>query len=684
MQSARGPGPHQRAGTRARPPPAAQVLARSSPEDKLTLVSLLKKEGEVVAVTGDGTNDAPALKESDVGLAMGIAGTEVAKEAADIVIMDDNFSSIVKCGAARRGSSVPRGGLLRVRLPPAGWPAASYPAPPPTPRRPRRRSVLWGRSVFNSIRKFLQFQLTVNFVSLVRRLRWLRRGRAHPAQRAAAAVGEPHHGHHGRARARDGGPQPRAAQRKGARAGRGGAVGEQGPRCRASRRAAARRSWRSGRGAPAARSLRRQWPSPTHTPRPPARLQPYGREEPLITVRMWKHILVQGCYQLFWLFFFMYALPTFKWERYWVTDTCTLLATGPLGAPDAAYCAARSAAPAAGGGLGLNATAAGAYCGMLNHCGWPCAAGGGRGGAECAAAVAAAGGGAFAAGAVPDGAREALCPGGGGGAPCAAYTEFRGAQQFWEDAHEAQAGAEIKRVDSLLFNSFIFLQARARRRARSRLLWGGAARGAACAPAEGRPRRVRAAHEAAGLRPLLLTRARPLHARAPAAARPQVFNEINARRIHDELNVFEGLAHSPIFLLVLVITVSLQAIIMQTPVGLFFKVIPINGVEWGISIGIGAGAVVVSVLTRLITRALERRAARRRVALGLPLIAEAPPRKDGKGGGGGGGAAGGKLAGSFAKLADALTKGAGKKGANGAAAAEAAATEMAPAKAGAR
>lgn len=74
-----------------------KVLARSSPEDKLTLVSLLKKEGEVVAVTGDGTNDAPALKESDVGLAMGIAGTEVAKEAADIVIMDDNFSSIVKC-----------------------------------------------------------------------------------------------------------------------------------------------------------------------------------------------------------------------------------------------------------------------------------------------------------------------------------------------------------------------------------------------------------------------------------------------------------------------------------------------------------------------------------------------------------------------------------------------------------
>ena len=97
-----------------------QVMARSSPTDKYNLVKLLKKTGEVVAVTGDGTNDAPALKESDVGLAMGIAGTEVAKEAADIVIMDDNFSSIVK-------------------------------------------SVLWGRSVFANLRKFLQV-FTASFI----------------------------------------------------------------------------------------------------------------------------------------------------------------------------------------------------------------------------------------------------------------------------------------------------------------------------------------------------------------------------------------------------------------------------------------------------------------------------------------------------------------------------------------
>lgn len=104
--------------------PTLEVLARSSPEDKYRLVKTLKALGEVVSVTGDGTNDAPAMKEADVGLAMGIAGTEVAKEAADIVILDDNFSSIVK-------------------------------------------ACMWGRCVFSNIRKFLQFQLTINLVALI-------------------------------------------------------------------------------------------------------------------------------------------------------------------------------------------------------------------------------------------------------------------------------------------------------------------------------------------------------------------------------------------------------------------------------------------------------------------------------------------------------------------------------------
>ncbi|XWS64693.1 hypothetical protein CRYUN_Cryun05aG0025200 [Craigia yunnanensis] len=101
-----------------------RVMARSSPFDKLLMVQCLKQNGHVVAVTGDGTNDAPALKEADIGLSMGIQGTEVAKESSDIVILDDNFTSVVT--------------VLR-----------------------------WGRCVFNNIQKFIQFQLTVNIAALV-------------------------------------------------------------------------------------------------------------------------------------------------------------------------------------------------------------------------------------------------------------------------------------------------------------------------------------------------------------------------------------------------------------------------------------------------------------------------------------------------------------------------------------
>jgi P-type Ca2+ transporter type 2C len=100
-----------------------QVLARATPNDKLILVREHKKLGEVVSVTGDGTNDAPALKEADVGFALGVAGTEIAKEACDIVILDDNIQSMAA-------------------------------------------AVLWGRNVYESIRKFIQFQLVVNVVAV--------------------------------------------------------------------------------------------------------------------------------------------------------------------------------------------------------------------------------------------------------------------------------------------------------------------------------------------------------------------------------------------------------------------------------------------------------------------------------------------------------------------------------------
>lgn len=104
--------------------PRLHVLARSSPEDKRILVQRLKEKDNIVAVTGDGTNDAPALKMADIGFSMGITGTEVAKEASAIILMDDNFTSIVK-------------------------------------------ALKWGRAVNDAVKRFLQFQLTVNVTAVV-------------------------------------------------------------------------------------------------------------------------------------------------------------------------------------------------------------------------------------------------------------------------------------------------------------------------------------------------------------------------------------------------------------------------------------------------------------------------------------------------------------------------------------
>ena len=99
------------------------VLARSSTFDKLLMVKCLKQKGHAVAVTGHCTNDSPAMKEADVGLSMGIQGTEVAKESSYIVILDDDFASVAK--------------ILR-----------------------------WARCVYKNIQKFIQFQLTVSVAAI--------------------------------------------------------------------------------------------------------------------------------------------------------------------------------------------------------------------------------------------------------------------------------------------------------------------------------------------------------------------------------------------------------------------------------------------------------------------------------------------------------------------------------------
>jgi P-type Ca2+ transporter type 2C len=405
--------------------PLIQVMARSAPKDKYIMVQILKKMGEVVAVTGDGTNDAPALKESDVGLAMGIAGTEVAKEAADIVILDDNFSSIVK-------------------------------------------SVLWGRSVFANIRKFLQFQLTINLVAMI------------VAFVAAVSTGE----------------TPLNVLQL---------------------------LWVNLiMDSLAALALATEDPTPQLL-----KHRPNSRSEPLINGCMAKHILVQSVYQCFWLFLIFYGLPTLSEYSvqsacdYWPVSEaqycCTDFIVGTSSATTQCFFANSTRntyyedifAPStvtpmcisfidpltnAPDGCTLTSPTKADYC--ANNNGTSTSSG------------------------------------------CDAHTT---AHQDYDDAeenYENEREDEQEKANSMVFNTFIFMQ---------------------------------------------------------------VFNEINSRKIRDEYNVFGGILNSWVFSSVLIITVGAQVIIMFF-LGGIFKVTRLNGWEWLISIGIGAGSMVVSFLTRLISK----------------------------------------------------------------------------------
>jgi Ca2+-transporting ATPase len=433
--------------------PKVQVLARSSPADKFKLVHLLKEMGEVVAVTGDGTNDAPALKESDVGLAMGIAGTEVAKEAADIVILDDNFRSIVK-------------------------------------------AVLWGRSVFNNIRKFLMFQLTVNFVALVVAF--------------VAAVGS---------------------------------------------------------GETPLNVLQLLWVNlimdslgalalATEDPTPDLLLQkPAGRRESLINGHMWCHILTQGFYQMFWLFLILYGLPTFFSEYELPTQGST--APGYL-----SYAGVMTQR------LPTNFVLPPGIPTYNNDDG--------------------------------KGPRIDLCclP----GSDCLATDPNFNAQRNFEYLNSTEILCEYKR-EQTSGNTTLAPPTKTHEAPSKKELCGENP----TADCTSRQNLLSKLHDQADKQWENVNRDGRNKVNSVifnVFIMCQMFNFINARKLNDDYNIFEGILHSHIFIAIWIFIGGAQIIFMEV-LGGIFKVVGQNWKEWLAAIAIGAGAMVVAFLTKVVTRCLK-------------------------------------------------------------------------------
>eukprot|EP00878_Enallax_costatus_P010039 GHUV01010478.1.p1 GENE.GHUV01010478.1~~GHUV01010478.1.p1 ORF type:complete len:1008 (+),score=247.34 GHUV01010478.1:318-3341(+) len=303
--------------------PKLQVLARSSPQDKLYLVSLLRHAGEVVATTGAFRSDVNALREADVGLAMEKSGSEVAKEAADIILLDDKFTSIDEF-------------------------------------------VSLGRSVFTFIRKFLQYQLTVNFVAII-----------------VSVVG-----------ASVGGRMPLNVLQL---------------------------LWVNLiMDTLVAFALAIEAPSPKLLQSKPA-----GHTEPLINEKMLKHIVMQSCYQIFWLLLILYGAPTLLSARYGYTPQCDLYAR---------ECESSSLSH------GMSRIDSERFCGYITMCGQPCGSTGSTNGL------------------CPTGGdiRAAVCPDEAG--ECAALGSFRCLQSTLERSLVRHHDEEFMKIASLLFNIFIFAQ----------------------------------------------------------------------------------------------------------------------------------------------------------------------------------------------------------------------------------
>ena len=291
--------------------------------------------------------------------------------------------------------------------------------------------------------------------------------------------------------------------------------------------------------------------------------RPHGRTEALISRKMWKHIITQGLYQLFWLFLIIYGAPRLLPARYGLPPpTAAYSAVDAAGLKDLAPLLAGGTngpffppapAPLPVPGTTMPPAARCTVGPCINTCCKPAV-----GGVGCADNLAGVDGGIYLPGEVPlcylkggldakgrptgsvqHAKRNAASFCGGAGTTCARATAFKSLDTAATHQFHADTEAGRQKYNSIVFNSFIFMQ---------------------------------------------------------------LFNELNARKINDELNIFSRLFRSPVFFWVMGITILCQLVIMLTPVRTFFKVVGQSWEEWLFAVAIGAGCMVWALVVKLLTR----------------------------------------------------------------------------------